>query len=85
VDAVPHSLEISVFWFRCHQASSATPSTPSSWAKGAQQKNRPSPCTPCPITMQPQCSQRGAIRWIAHSKLSNTCTAPAACTSKLMS
>ena len=30
-----------------------------------------------------QCSQIGAIRWIAHSNESKTCTAPAAWTSKL--
>src|SRR6266849_9538435 len=32
-----------------------------------------SPCsTPCPMTRQRQCSQTGAIFWMAHSKESNT-------------
>src|SRR5215475_3157013 len=34
---------------------------------------------------QPQYSHTGAILWIAHSKLSNTCLAPAATTSNTMS
>ena len=29
------------------------------------------------MTVHSQCSQRGAIAWIAHSKLSNTWVAPA--------
>ena len=35
------------------------------------------------MTRQPQCSQIGASRWIAHSKLSKTCRCPAVMTSKL--
>jgi hypothetical protein len=31
---------------------------------------------PWPTIAQPQCAQRGAIAWIAHSKLSNTCVSP---------
>ena len=52
-------------------------------AQEAQQKKTPSASTPWPTTFTPQCSQMGAIAWIAHSKLSKVCTAPAACTSKL--
>jgi len=32
------------------------------------------------MILQPQCSQTGAILWIAHSKLSKTCLAQAATT-----
>jgi hypothetical protein len=37
------------------------------------------------MILQWQCSQDGAIAWIAHSKLSNVCRAPAAMISKLLS
>src|SRR5579864_2262778 len=37
------------------------------------------------MILQWQCSQDGAIAWIAHSKLSNVCRAPAAMTSKVLS
>jgi len=42
-------------------------------AQWAQQKKRPPTSTPWPITLHRQCSQIGAIAWIAHSKLSNVC------------
>src|SRR6266508_4433906 len=45
----------------------------------------PSDSTPWPMTRQPQWSQVGASTWIAHSKLSKTCVAPCACTSKALS
>ena len=54
-------------------------------AQWAQQKNRPPTSTPCPITLHLQCSQIGAIAWIAHSKLSKVWCAPAAISSKLLS
>jgi hypothetical protein len=54
-------------------------------AQWAQQKNLPSTSAPWPITRHPQCSQTGAIAWIAHSKLSKTCRAPAALTSNALS
>jgi len=41
-------------------------------AHAAQQKKWPSDSTPWPTTLHPQCSHTGAMRWIAHSKLSNT-------------
>src|SRR4030095_760596 len=37
------------------------------------------------MILQPQCSQTGANLWIAPSKLSKTCLAPAATTSNAMS
>jgi GH25 family lysozyme M1 (1,4-beta-N-acetylmuramidase) len=45
-----------------------TPAWPAQWA---QQKNRPSASTPCPITRPPQYSHVGARACMAHSKLSN--------------
>jgi hypothetical protein len=42
----------------------------------AQQQNSPATSAPWPITRQPQCSHTGAIAWMAHSKLSNTCRSP---------
>ena len=54
-------------------------------AQCAQQKKRPLTSTPCPMTLHLQCSQTGARAWIAHSKLSNVCRAPAAISSKLLS
>jgi hypothetical protein len=33
------------------------------------------------MTVQSQCAQRGANRWIAHSKLSKVCVSPASVTS----
>jgi len=44
---------------------------PASLAQRAQQKILSSASTPWPVTRQPQCSQVGAIAWMAHSKLSN--------------
>jgi len=54
-------------------------------AQWAQQKNCPATSTPWPITRHWQCSQMGAIAWMAHSKLSNVCRAPAASTKKALS
>src|SRR4249919_2701489 len=68
----------------CIQTWSTSAVAPSSRAQCAQQKKRPLASTPCPMILHWQCSQVGAIRWMAHSKLSNTWTAPAACTSKLI-
>src|SRR3954451_14446548 len=36
----------------------------------------PPASTPWPMIAQPQCAQRGATAWIAHSKESKTCVAP---------
>ncbi len=58
---------------------------PAARAQWAQQKNCPLVWAPCPEIFTPQWSQIGAIAWIAHSKLSKMCTAPWACTSKLIS
>jgi len=41
-------------------------------AQLAQQKKSPPASTPWPTTLQPQWAHAGAMRWIAHSKLSNT-------------
>src|SRR5438034_11812728 len=40
---------------------------------------------PCPTTLHPQCSQIGAILWMAHSKPSKVWCTPAATTSKALS
>src|SRR2546430_2351567 len=50
-------------------------------AQWAQQKNRPSTSTPCPMMRQAQCSHTGASRWIAHSNESKVWTRPAVWTS----
>jgi hypothetical protein len=72
---------------RClrYAARSLTSADVADLAQWAQQKNRPPTSTPCPITLHLQCSQIGAIAWIAHSKLSKVCRAPAAVSSKLLS
>ena len=44
----------------------------------------PSTSTPWPMTCTRQCSQMGAMRWMAQEKQSKTCTAPCACTSNDM-
>ncbi len=69
-------------WFR--HALSTMPAFPSARAQWAPQYHCPSASTPCPITWTRQCSQIGAIRWMAQAKQSKTCTAPCACTSKDM-
>ena len=64
---------------------STRPLLPSSRAQWAQQYQCSPDCTPCPMTLVPQCSQMGAIASIAHWKQSKVCTAPCACTSNAMS
>ena len=54
-------------------------------AQCAQQKKRPLTSTPCPMTLHLQCSQVGAIAWIAHSRLSKVCRDPSAINSKALS
>ncbi|MCW2878404.1 MAG: hypothetical protein JWQ95_2504 [Sphaerisporangium sp.] len=44
--------------------------TPFSLAQWAQQYQWPLASTPWPMIRHPQCSQAGAMPWIAHSKLS---------------
>jgi hypothetical protein len=68
-----------------YAARSLTSADVADLAQWAQQKKRPPTSTPCPITLHLQCSQMGAIAWIAHSKLSKVCRAPAAISSKLLS
>ncbi|MFD0459012.1 hypothetical protein ACFQ2H_30560 [Streptomyces violaceoruber] len=53
-------------------------------AQWAPQNQWPSTSTPWPMICTRQCSQMGAIRWIAQEKQSKTCTAPWAWTSKVM-
>jgi hypothetical protein len=54
-----------------YAARSLTPWAPACLAQWAQQNILPWASRPCPITLQSQCAQWGAIAWIAHSKLSN--------------
>jgi hypothetical protein len=54
-------------------------------AQCAQQNQCPSTSMPWPIILHWQCSQIGAIFWIAHSKLSKVCRTPAASTTNALS
>ena len=56
---------------------SAAALAPLARAQWAQQKNRPSTSTPCPMIRHEQCSHTGANRVMAHSNESNVCTRPA--------
>jgi hypothetical protein len=51
---------------------SASSAWPLSRAQCAQQNIEPPASWPWPMIAQPQCAQRGAIAWIAHSNESNT-------------
>jgi hypothetical protein len=68
-----------------YPARSASPATPARSAQCAQQKIRPPPSTPWPMMRQPQCSQVGAIAWIAHSKESKVPVRPSRVISKALS
>lgn len=70
---------------RRYVARSLTTADVADLAQWAQQKKRPPTSTPCPITLHLQCSQMGAIAWIAHSRLSKVCRVPAAISTKLLS
>jgi hypothetical protein len=68
----------SLAWLSCTgpYARSATFAPVADRAQLAQQKNRPLTSIPWPTTLHWQCSQTGAIAWIAHSKLSKVCHSP---------
>lgn len=64
------------------QTLSTMPALPSARAQWAPQNQCPSASTPWPMIWTRQCSQMGAMRWMAQEKQSKTCTTPCACTSK---
>jgi hypothetical protein len=68
---LPYSTSNSATRHATGQARSASAVTPFSFAQWAQQKVLPSASTPCPMIRQPQCSQLGAIAWIAHSNFAS--------------
>jgi hypothetical protein len=54
----------------CYAARSFMPEMPNCLAQWAQQKVLSPASTPWPMIRQPQWAQRGAMPWMAHSKLS---------------